>query len=257
MSEINELNQNLGSLQSELEQLRRENQQLRNDKQDLEISLDTMTEHADAIETELIQARDHLEEQVNNRTRELAEKNAQLQQEIQQRRKVEEAQRDYLVFLKALISSIPSPIYYKNLEGRYLGCNDAFTEFSGLTEQEVIGQTARQFLGHGIADTIEERDKELLDKGGLQTYETVLTYADSTNHNVIINKTTFCNADGQLAGLVGIIIDITTHKNAEEAMRLAKEAAEEANQAKSAFLANMSHELRTLRFCKKIYQMKD
>jgi len=46
-------------------------------------------------------------------------------------------------------------------------------------------------------------------------------------------------------GLVVIVEDITEEKEATEALRAAKEAAEEATQAKSEFLANMSHEIRT------------
>jgi two-component system sensor histidine kinase/response regulator len=45
--------------------------------------------------------------------------------------------------------------------------------------------------------------------------------------------------------IIGVITDISAQKSVEENLRKAKEAAEEANRAKSAFLATMSHEIRT------------
>lgn len=53
------------------------------------------------------------------------------------------------------------------------------------------------------------------------------------------------DCDGHPARLLGVVRDITAERNAESALRIAKEDAETANMAKSDFLASMSHELRT------------
>ncbi len=62
---------------------------------------------------------------------------------------------------------------------------------------------------------------------------------------VSTTKMPFRDKDGRVVGTFGISRDITERKQAEAALREAKEAAEAANRAKSEFLANMSHEIRT------------
>ena len=51
--------------------------------------------------------------------------------------------------------------------------------------------------------------------------------------------------DGRATRVIGVNLDLTQQRRADDALREAKQLAESANLAKSAFLANMSHEIRT------------
>jgi len=62
---------------------------------------------------------------------------------------------------------------------------------------------------------LSEKDQELVHEPGVQVHETALLYADGKIRDVIINKATFSDLDGTIAGLVGVVIDITERKRTE------------------------------------------
>ncbi len=237
--EINKIGQ-------ERDELLRERDHLLQEKIHLEIIQETVTQHSSLFKNQLLEAQDYLEKEVTKRAQELEEKNQLLQREIQRRERIEQELQNNLAFLKTLLKSIPHPIFFKNAQGIYLGCNSAFEKFIGLTEDHIVGRTDRHLYSKNRADKYGDVDNALLkDPGSLSLEETIHIPQGTSHQEVVINKTTFTNINGEVAGIVGIITDITQHKRAEEALRQAKEAAEQANRAKSTFLANMSHELRT------------
>ncbi len=155
------------------------------------------------------------------------------------------ASLESLHFLQHLINAIPSPIFYKDVNGLYRGCNLAFEKYLGLCKEEIVGRSVHDVFPQDLADEYREMDQLLFSKPGVQVYESSIRYADGTRHDVIFNKSTYADVNNKISGLVGVILDITERKRAEYEMLRAKEAAEAATQAKSDFMANMSHEIRT------------
>ena len=203
--------------------------------------LHTMRQLAHAEE----EARIQLERQVEERTAQLSKANKRLTQEAEERKRTQERLNEHVHFLQELLDSIPNPIFFKDLNGQYQGCNKAFEACLGLARQEIIGKSVHDVVPQDLADKSHEMDLALFENPGVQTYEAAMWYADGVEHNVIFSKATVSKPDGTLSGLVGVIIDITQHTQLEEELKSSKLAAEAANRAKSDFLASMSHELRT------------
>ena len=122
------------------------------------------------------------------------------------------------------MEAIPAPVFYKDADGRYLGCNMAFEQYLGFSQDQIIGKTVYDLAPKDLAEVYHQADQELLERPGAQTYESSVLYADGTRHQVIFNKATFQNAEGEVAGLVGVILDITERKRAEEQIQLLADA---------------------------------
>ncbi len=166
-------------------------------------------------------------------------------EDITKRKAIEEKLNEQVYFLQVLIDTIPAPIFYKNAKGIYLGCNRAFESYLGKSKELIIGKTVYEVTPKDTADKYHEMDLALFRNPGVQIYETVVIYPDGLQHNVIFNKATYKDTDGNVAGLVGVILDVTDLKEKEIELRKAKEEAEIASRVKSEFLASMSHEIRT------------
>lgn len=126
------------------------------------------------------------------------------------------AQAQQLAFLQTLIDTIPNPIYYKDAQGGYLGCNRAFESATGAMRSEIIGKKAHEFFVHELADIFCKGDDELLARGGEQIFGSVAPYADGSLHHVIFHKAAYEAVNGVVGGLVGIYMDISEQKKLEE-----------------------------------------
>ena len=128
---------------------------------------------------------------------------------IQRRKIVEKDLQNRIKFDKVLLDTLPNPIYYKNKEGKFLGCNKAFSNLLNITKKDVIGKTAHDFFSPDIAKRNEEVDQELLETLGTNTSEVTLHLSNNHMKHVIINKAVYLNNDASIGGIVCILDDIT------------------------------------------------
>ena len=128
---------------------------------------------------------------------------------IQRKEKLELELSNRLEFDKVLLDTIPNAIYYKNIDGHFLGCNTAFASLVSSTKDEVIGKTAFDFFPAKIATKNTQIDKEVLETFNTISFEFAFYTPSNEMKHIILNKATYKNIDGTIGGIVCIMDDMT------------------------------------------------
>jgi PAS domain S-box-containing protein len=143
--------------------------------------------------------------------------------DVTERKNDEADLRGRFDLLQSLIDAIPIPVYHKDENGIYEGCNKAFENFSGTTKEQILGKTVRDFMPEELATVQENMDKALIRQGGFQTYESNVFSANGRRQDVIYHKALRTKSDGSIGGLIGTILDISDRKRMEVALRESEE----------------------------------
>jgi len=104
----------------------------------------------------------------------------------------------------AMLDVIPHPIFYKDRDGRYLGCNTHFADMLGLERDQIIGRTVFDLSPPYLAAIYHEADATLLANGGAQRYGSSVKYGDGVARRGVFFKSVFRDKLGTVAGLVGM-----------------------------------------------------
>jgi PAS domain S-box-containing protein len=147
-------------------------------------------------------------------------------------------------FTRKIADNVPALIGYWDTDLRCRFANSRFLEGLGLQREQIIGASFEDLLGSdAFARTCDPMLACL--EGSPQSFECSRTGPRGEISQYWIQCLPDLDSGGQVRGAYTLVTDITELKNAQESLRLAKEEAEAASQAKSVFLTTMSHEIRT------------
>jgi two-component system sensor histidine kinase/response regulator len=167
--------------------------------------------------------------------------------DITKRKRAEQELAYRFAFQRALLESIPYPMFVKDAQARFISCNKAYEREFNTKSESLNGKTVLDldYLPEAERRKFHGEDTAVIREAGRRSYELPIQYADGQMHTTLYSVDGFKLSDGSPGGLIGLLVDISDQKRVAEELRVAKARAEEATQMKSMFLANMSHEIRT------------
>ena len=147
--------------------------------------------------------------------------------------------------LSSAIEQSPISVLITDTTGKIEYVNPRFTETSGYSYDEAIGQSPNLIKSGLTADEVYKDLWETISTGKEWNGEMQNKNKNGDVFWEMVLISPIKNSDNVITNYLGIKEDITEKKKNIEELKAAKEKAEEMNNLKSSFLANMSHELRT------------
>ncbi|HJR79130.1 MAG TPA: PAS domain S-box protein [Anaerolineales bacterium] len=145
------------------------------------------------------------------------------QQELMERKRLQEQLDREHAQLKTLFETIPDPIWLKDPEGQYLACNPILEEWIDLPEVQILGKTDYNLLDEQLAEHFKAKDQEAIQRNTPVMYQEWVTYPNKQPRLMETVRTPMYDDQGSLIGVLGISHDITAMHNTEQELRESQE----------------------------------
>lgn len=140
--------------------------------------------------------------------------------EIGEKKRLEEKNTYQHMILTSVLNSSVDLIFYKDYshqDGKYIGCNHAFEEFAGKSEDEIIGHDDIELFGKELGSFFREKDLDVIRKATDMANEEWVTYPNGEKVLLHTLKSLLIDKNDHIIGIIGISRDITSeHKHKVE-----------------------------------------
>jgi PAS domain S-box-containing protein len=158
-----------------------------------------------------------------------AEKDEQDQHHAARWEATEDKLRSYLKLMDTLINTIPNPIYFKDADGIYQGCNRVFAkQILGLTRDRIIGARPENLpdqIPPDLADVYLKEERRMVEKAEFHTFEAPVQCADGERRDYLFSLAPVPDRQQGFSGSVAVLSDLTD-KNRAAQDRIHKEKLE-------------------------------
>ena len=148
--------------------------------------------------------------------------------------------------LDTILNTVPSLIFVKNLEKKFVMVNNSFLNYFNITKEKILMNANPGLVNRAdqwLAD--EEDDAVLHQKIALKNIEREIKFSDGKTLWFNINKAPLYDNNNDLIGIVGAMNDITKRVEYENKLRETRKELEALNDQKNKFFSIIAHDLRS------------
>jgi PAS domain S-box-containing protein len=146
--------------------------------------------------------------------------------------------------LSYIIANLPYHVYWKDREGRFLGCNESQAKAAGFTREEMIGKTTKDCPWYESFEEIRADELKAMKLGAAVTSKKIGLKEKGEKAYYLTTRLPLKNSQDEIIGTMGISVDISAERKAEQLERenvVIKQTAESAR----ILAASIAHEMRT------------
>ena len=141
-------------------------------------------------------------------------------EDISERKKAEEALKESAREMETFINNITHLAWFKDLDSNFILTNKAFGEAVGMDPEYLKRHTCSICFGEEAAQQFKKADREVIEKKEQITVEESIIDKDGNERYLETTKSPILDEDENVTGTVGIAVDITDRKQAEEQLKL-------------------------------------